>query len=54
MDLVAVWLILSPAFLAVVIWTFVRGETFGAGQTVCAGLIAITAILLLRARRAGL
>jgi hypothetical protein len=40
-DIVILLVILSPAFLAVVVRTVLRGEAFGAGATVCAALVIV-------------
>jgi hypothetical protein len=33
----------APLFLAVVVRTAIRGDTFGAGATVCAALVVLAA-----------
>jgi hypothetical protein len=51
-DIVIALILLSPAFLAVVVWTLVRGETFGVGPTVCGALVVLTVLTAASAWRA--
>jgi hypothetical protein len=42
-DVLVALLVPAPLFLAVVVRTAVRGETFGAGATLCAAFVVIAA-----------
>jgi hypothetical protein len=44
--------LLWPAFLALVVRTFMRGETFGTGATVAAAMVVLAPALLVSAWRA--
>jgi hypothetical protein len=48
-DVLVLLAILSPAFLAVVVHTVLRGETWGVGSTVCAGIFVLTVALVVSA-----
>ena len=53
-DIVILLIALSPAFLGVVVWTFVRERALGSGATVCGALVVLavlTAGSAWRARR---
>jgi hypothetical protein len=50
-DVLIAFVVLAPAFLAVVVRTFVRGEPFGAGPTVCGLIVALTVGMLVSAWR---
>jgi hypothetical protein len=50
-DIAILALLLSPAFLAVVVRTIARGATFGAGPTVCGALLALTVAIAVSAPR---
>src|SRR5260370_41976800 len=49
MDVLVLLAILSPAFLAVTVHTVLRGETWGVGSTVCAGIVVLAVALVVSA-----
>jgi hypothetical protein len=50
-DVLIPLLVLSPAFLAVVVRTMARGEEFGAGPTVCAAIVLLAVAMFVSAWR---
>lgn len=51
-DIVILLVIVSPAFLAVVVRTLVRGEAFGTGPTVCGAIVVLALLMAASAWRA--
>lgn len=51
-DVVVPFGLVSPLFLAVVVRTVVRGETFGAEATVCAAMVVLFLVMAASAWRA--
>ena len=50
-DIVILMLVLSPAFLAVVVWNVLRGNVIGPEATVCGTLVVLAARMALSAWR---
>jgi hypothetical protein len=53
-DVVILLALVAPAFLAVVVWAFMSGQSVGAGPTVCGAFVVLaisSAVSALRGRR---
>ncbi len=51
-DLLVLFAVLSPGLLALVVSTAIRGEAFGAGPTICGGVLALGFAMAVSAWRA--